>query len=496
MKERKMNISRRGYIEIYERNERQKERLERINARINILKEQRNIKDTVLNGQTSKLKKVYRRIVYRILAPFLEQQKVQFDNAIDTLELLYGMAEDSIAETTSIIDWAQFDTKEVERYYAMEQKRSCINKAEWKVIQVVSSLNFGDAVGNDVIAIQRALEEAGITTAIYTNFIHKKLPLDSAFYLDELPELNENDILIFHFANADTFCEKIKKIKCRKIIRYHNITPPYFFATYDLTSYNATNLGIKQIAAMKDSFDYGMVPSEFNRQDLIQMGYTCPIEVVPILIPFTDYEQVPDENVIKQYQDNWTNLVFVGRIAPNKKIEDIIACYREYKKINPKSRLILVGNYSETDLYYRKLYELIEQDYIDDVIFTGHISFAAILAYYKVASLFLCMSEHEGFCVPLIEAMYFHVPIIAYSCTAIPYTMGDAGILLQSKEPSYVAEKINELISSKELQNRCIQNGIRMLENYQYDIIKKQILDCIRKNNDKEKSDNILNIGR
>lgn len=476
-----MNINRRGYIELYERNERQKERLSQAKDRIEGLKVLRQTKDKILDARKPGIKKAVYKLMYRLLLPYIEQQNALMDNSIDAMELLYGIAEDAIGEKTSLLAWSGFDKREVERQYALEKKRIAMDTTGRKIIQVVSHLNFGDAVGNDVIAIQRALEESGVTTAIYTNYIHKKLPLDIAFYADELPQLDKNDIVIYHFAVKDSLYKKIMKFECKKVIRYHNITPPMFFEPYNYKGVAATSAGLEEIALMKNTFDYGMTDSDFNRQDLIQMGYECPIDVVPILIPFEDYAQEPDDEIINQYQDDWINIIFVGRIAPNKKIEDVINCFDEYKKLNPKSRLLLVGNYDESDLYYNELIDMVMKKKMKDIVFTGHISFSAILAYYRVADVFLCMSEHEGFCVPLVEAMYFEVPIIAFAATAIPETLGDAGILIKDKKPENVAKIMDELIRSREMQHSLKEKAKNRLNNYQYNTVKHQILECVKK---------------
>ena len=159
------------------------------------------------------------------------------------------------------------------------------------------------------------------------------------------------------------------------------------------------------------------------------MGYTCPIDVCPILIPFSDYEKEPDRRVLRRYKgDGKTNLLFVGRIAPNKKQENVIrAFYFYHKYYSPDSRLFLVGSWSGMESYYERLCDYVKALGIaEHVVFTGHIRFDEILAYYHLADVFLCMSEHEGFCVPLVEAMYFHVPIVAYSCAAVPDTLEEA----------------------------------------------------------------------
>ena len=323
-----------------------------------------------------------------------------------------------------------------------------VNRAP-RIIQLVSSLNFGDAVGNDALAIKHMLEGAGYATAIFTFAVHPKIKEENVYNIDLLPELTEDDIIIYHYASEDGFQKLIEETAAKVVLRYHNVTPPEFFHGYDEKAETITRKGLAQIKSMRDAIDYGMVDSEQNKKDLEQMGYECPISVVSILIPFKDYEQQPDLDVVNGYSDGNTNIVFVGRIVPNKKFEDVIACFAAYKKkYDPAARLFLVGNYQETDAYYQHLQEYIKECGVENVIFPGHIAFRTILAYYKIADLFLCMSEHEGFCVPLVEAMFFETPIVAYASTAIPGTLGGSGVLVETKEPETVAETMNHMMQS------------------------------------------------
>lgn len=204
---------------------------------------------------------------------------------------------------------------------------------------------------------------------------------------------------------------------------------------------------------LADKVDYCLAVSEFNKQNLRELGYKVPIDVLPVIIPFDDYKRKPNQDILERYKDGKHNIIFTGRVAPNKCHQDVIAAFACYKKYyDSKARLFLVGSYNETDTYYRKLKKYIELLGLDDVVFTGHIKFEEILAYYSVADVFVCMSEHEGFCVPLIEAMFFGVPIIAYNCTAVPSTLGDAGILVDKKDSIETAALINKVILDSNLR--------------------------------------------
>ena len=162
---------------------------------------------------------------------------------------------------------------------------------------------------------------------------------------------------------------------------------------------------------------------------------------------------------MREFTDDYINFLFVGRIVPNKRQEDVIRIFYYFNKyINSKSRLFLVGTYMNMNKYYVRLNELIERLKLKNVYITGHVDFKELLAYYRLADIFISMSEHEGFCVPLIESMYFNIPIVAYNSTAIPIILHDAGILVNKKAYEDIAELVNILICDKTLRAKIIKN--------------------------------------
>lgn len=344
-----------------------------------------------------------------------------------------------------------------------------------KVYQLVPTLSYGDAVGNDTLALKDALIKLGYKTEIFSEGIDARLPKDTAKLFRDMPKLSPEDVVIYHFAIGTDLNYKFAELKCRKIMIYHNVTPPHFFAPYNKKSTELCERGLRDAKALADKVDYVLAASAFNKSDLIEMGYKCPIDVLPILIPFDDYKKEPDQEVIKKYSDGYVNILFTGRCAPNKKIEDVIKSFHYYKKYyNPKSRLILVGSFDKNDPYYQKLVTFIRTLGTEDVIFPGHIKFNAILAFYSVANVFLCQSEHEGFCVPLAEAMCFDVPIIAYDKTAIKWTLGGSGILLDKKDYVETAGMIDRLINDEQLKATVIKNQQERLKDFDHDVIKAQ----------------------
>ena len=347
-----------------------------------------------------------------------------------------------------------------------------------KIVQLMPTISFGDAVGNDARAIKAILEERGYETQIYAENIDGRLPEGTASPVTEMPELCEDDVILYHGSTGTELNYRLPEYAGRKVMIYHNITPPAFFEPYSPGAAQLTSDGLNGIRYLADKLDYCIADSDFNKRDLLQMGYTCPIDVCPVLIPFSDYERTPNKDVISRYHgDSMTNLLFVGRVAPNKKQEDVIAAFYYYRKYyNANSRLFLVGSWGGMEKYYQRLCAYIEMlGLTDSVVFPGHIKFDELLAYYTLADAFICMSEHEGFCVPLVEAMYFNVPIIAFKCAAIPDTMGNQGLLLDNKEPAYVAAIIDRVLTDATLKQSILRIQEERLNAFSYDCIKKSI---------------------
>lgn len=336
------------------------------------------------------------------------------------------------------------------------------------VYQLLATISFGDAVSNDTLALQSIIKKMGYRTAIFAENIDSRIPKGTAKNYSKFGKPDKNDIIIYHLSTGSAISRNLYKYKCRKIIIYHNITPPEFFEGYNDASCRICRKGYEEVRALADKVDYCIAVSEYNRQNLIDMGFKCRIDVLPILIPFEDYEKKPNQDVIAKYgSDGWTNILFTGRIVPNKKQEDVIRAFAFYKKhINPCSRLFLVGSAAGMERYHRRLISYINALNVRDVIFPGHIKFDEILAYYSVADVFLCQSEHEGFCVPLIEAMKFDVPVIAYDSTAIGSTLGGSGILMNEKDPVVTACMIDRLVKDERLREKVIANQRERLADF------------------------------
>ncbi|MDP2727719.1 MAG: glycosyltransferase, partial [Dehalococcoidia bacterium] len=178
--------------------------------------------------------------------------------------------------------------------------------------------------------------------------------------------------------------------------------------------------------------------------------------------------------ILRVFDDGWVNLLFVGRVAPQKRHEDVAKVFYYYRRINPRSRLFFVGAQDISHAYRSWLAGLLEQLGIaGDVHFTGHTAHADLLSYYRLADVFLCLSDHEGFCVPLVESMHLGVPVVAYSSTAVPYTLGDGGILVHRKDYRAIAELVHLLVTDQALRDRLIFKGRERARTFSRDNVER-----------------------
>jgi len=298
-----------------------------------------------------------------------------------------------------------------------------------------------------------------------------------------MPALEDEDILIYHASAGTDMNYALPSYGGKKVMIYHNITPPRFYRCLDRDMEQNVRMGYEGIRFLADKVDYTIADSDYNRQELRRMGCRCPIDVCPILIPFADYDREPDEVFLQKYRDGKKNWLFVGRIAPNKKAEDVIRAFAVYhREYEPESRLLLIGSTGGIRRYDEALENYIRSLGLEDaVVMPGHVSFEEIVASYRAADVFVCMSEHEGFCVPLVEAMYFGVPVVACASSAVPETLGKGGLLLRKKDPELTAAAVNKVLTDGELRDALVQVGKERLKDFSYETVKEQFLNCLEK---------------
>ena len=292
-----------------------------------------------------------------------------------------------------------------------------------KIIQLVSSLSYGDAIGNDVIAIHQTLVEAGYDARVMAMRLHPAASEKVVAMELSAANVQNEDIVIFHKASGDALSSLYERLPCRKILLYHNITPASFFLPYDLIMCWNLARGRRQLKRLAKAADWAWGDSEYNVQELKAMGYNPDrLYTLPIILNDFGRQAKPDEAMLKRLkQKAGTRFLFVGRIAPNKKQEDVIKVFATYKQLfDPDAQLHLVGSWRGNEKYYAKIMGFIADLQLEGVHFSGHITDEELAAYYRSADVFICISEHEGFCVPLLEAMQYDVPVVAYAAAAVP----------------------------------------------------------------------------
>ena len=328
--------------------------------------------------------------------------------------------------------------------------------------------------------MHKILKKSGYDTVIYAENIDKRLS-SIVKKIEELKNVDKEDLIIYHKSTGTKLSFELQKFKCKIVMRYHNITPGFYFQKYSKKLFNIVEYGREGLEYASKHIDYSLADSSYNMQELVDLNYKN-VEVLPILISFDDYAKTPDKKTIEKYNDGITNILFVGRIAPNKVQEDVIKSFYYYKKyVNQNSRLIFVGNEKGFENYLDLLRGFVDELKLEDIIFTGHIKFEEILAYYKIADLFLCMSEHEGFCVPLVVSMYFGVPILAYNSSAIGETLGGSGVLVKEKNYFVISELMDRIITDTILRDNIIEKQYERLKDFALEKSEKQFLEAIEK---------------
>jgi L-malate glycosyltransferase len=333
-----------------------------------------------------------------------------------------------------------------------------------QIHQVLATLGYGDAIGHEVLGIQRVLRGAGYESEIFVETADYRLePLTRDFR--ELVDFTHPDnLLLHHFSLGSKASRTAFALPDRMALIYHNITPPEYFVGVHRTLARQCFRGRRELRAYADRCDIALGDSEFNRQDLEALGFPRTA-VLPVVPDFSHLDREPDWLVARDFDDDWTNVVFVGRVIANKKIEDVIRFFHAYRTIyNPRARLLIVGAQSGFERYLASLHQMVASIGAEHVHFVGHVSDEELVAFYESADLFLCASEHEGFCVPIVEAFYKQVPVLAYAATAVPSTMDGAGVLYEEKDPIDVAALMDAIVSNAELQDRIVEGQLAAVD--------------------------------
>jgi glycosyltransferase involved in cell wall biosynthesis len=313
------------------------------------------------------------------------------------------------------------------------------------VHQVLAALSYGDAISTEALAIQGHLRAAGHASLIFAEQVHPRM----AHLCRPLWEYEEaarpETVCLYHFSIGSAAGRLAFHAPHRLVCIYHNITPARFFVGTHPHLAGLCHHGRRELRSFAPRAELGLGDSEFNRAELQEAGF-ARTAVLPIVLDLRAYE-APGSSVVRRlYEDGRTNLLFVGRIIPNKKIDDLVRVFAYYQRhLDPRSRLLLVGDHRGQERYFDRLQELVRALRVEEVVFAGHVDDDELRAYYRLAHVFLCLSEHEGYCVPLVEAMLFGLPVVAYDAGAVRETLGGGGVLLTAKPVDEVAGLVHAL---------------------------------------------------
>jgi L-malate glycosyltransferase len=346
------------------------------------------------------------------------------------------------------------------------------------ISHVVGHLTYGDAVSFDAVNKWQALRALGLPGELFAGVIddhHRRLarPLAAHRPVDD-------ELIVFHYAVWSDAAAYVQSLAGRPILFvYHNITPTRWFAGVHGGAEEDTRLGRERLPGFASRSPFAVAMSEYSRQELEEVGFPAT-GVVPLMIDFGHLDAGGARTVRERLADGYTNVFSVSRMAPNKCHEDTIKLFYHYKRqVNPRSRLILVGATVVTS-YRLWLERLVRRLGIEDhVLFPGHVTNEELAAYHRGSHAYVSMSEHEGFGASLLEAMYVGVPVLAFESTAIPYTAGDAAVLMRRKDPAVGAEALALLIEDGPLRRRMVAKGRAHVTAFAPDRVRDRLLEAV-----------------
>lgn len=317
--------------------------------------------------------------------------------------------------------------------------------------QILPSISYGDAISNQVRAIQVFLRAQGYKSEIFAENITGNLKGRVHYY--HTYRGNKRNIVMYHLSIGSPVSLFVRSLPDTRVIVYHNITPSHYFQRYSTELTKILRFGRQELRMLMPDTALALGDSAYNEQELKENGFR-KTGVLPIIVDTNKFAGLCNKRLYKRYNDGWTNILFVGRISPNKCQDDLIRAFHVYSLCNPKSRLLLVGSWYGMEGYKEELDKLTIRLGVQNVHFVGTVDLADLATYYQLADVFVSMSEHEGFMVPLVEAMHFRVPIVAYAATAVPETLGRGGVLLTNKDYEIVAGVIDRLVNDAKLRDQ------------------------------------------
>ena len=330
--------------------------------------------------------------------------------------------------------------------------------------QLLSGFADGDAISHCALTLQEVVRGWGLASEIYV--VDGRVAPAMQHLCRPLSDYQgrPQDVAIHHYSIGSPAVATYLQTPARRIMIYHNITPPEYFAGFDDRVAAQLHEALGQLPEVVAKSHGCWADSAFNALDLAKAGCAAP-RVFPLVFSNKPLDVSEDCRVMDKFQVKLTNILYVGRIAPNKRVETLIeAFYWYHKNLNPFSRLIIVGSDRSCPAYFEMLRMLIGDFDMANVCLEGFASPQGLPSYYRLADLFLSTSEHEGYCLPLLEAMYLGVPVLAHAIGGMPEAMAGAGVIYRNLKPAELAGLMHRVISDASLRDEVLASQAQRME--------------------------------
>jgi glycosyltransferase involved in cell wall biosynthesis len=326
------------------------------------------------------------------------------------------------------------------------------------VHQLLAGFRPYDAISEEALVLRDLFRSWGFASDIFTEPARVPPPLRKAVRdaADCARFCRGGDVALLHLSIGSDVNDLFAALPCRKAILYHNITPPGYFAAVNPATARDLERGLRQARALAGAAAVNMADSSFNAAALAGWGYG-DVRVLPLLLRRERLRGPADTRAVRALSDGMFNVLFVGRCAPNKRIEHVIqVCALLQAASGARVRFVHAGSWGGTERYYHALAPLARDLGLAQAVFAGHVADAQLAALYRSAGVFLCMSEHEGFCAPVLESMARDLPVAALAAGAVPETMDGAGILFGEPRFDLVAETLARLAADPRLREAVV----------------------------------------
>jgi glycosyltransferase involved in cell wall biosynthesis len=330
------------------------------------------------------------------------------------------------------------------------------------------------AVGGHIAEMQRLCLEQGWASEVFTE--HLRGGMQGRDFRDYAKVAKPDDVLVYHTAIGSPVSDFVEGRAERLVVDHHNITPVQFFAPWEPAVAHALAWARAQLVALAPRAALGIGDSSYNESELRDAGY-APTTVAPILFDFSQFERVVDPAHLRVDAAVW---LFVGRIAPNKRHEDLIKAFAVYRRVYDGGALLRIVGGSASDGYVAALHDLVSALQLDDAVdFVGPVSDEELTCHYLAADVYVCVSEHEGFCVPVLEAMHNRLPVVAFGATAVGETVGRGGVCLPRKDAGTVAAAAHRVLTDPAVRAALVVEAGEQLARFALPASRRRMVEAL-----------------